>query len=107
MLLYNFQSIRKLLGGKWGKVTAYFFGHRWIRLDPEALEFDEAWQEGILLPKVFCCTCGWSGSSQRAANGIHEGDYHITCADGSSIKPGDPLKVCPVCGSNIYERNEP
>jgi len=42
--IYRWQWIRKLIGGKWGHVTGFFWGKRWVRLHPEAVLFDENWE---------------------------------------------------------------
>jgi hypothetical protein len=41
LFLRRFTWYRKLIGGKWGHVTAMFFGKKWIRLPNESLLYDE------------------------------------------------------------------
>jgi hypothetical protein len=54
-MIYRFQWIRRAIGGKWGCVTGWFFGKRWVRLPAEALEWDEFW---ISAPPSVCKGCG-------------------------------------------------
>lgn len=34
---------RRWRGGKWGRVSGFFWGHRWVKLQPTALLYDENW----------------------------------------------------------------
>lgn len=35
---------RRLRGGRWGRVSGYLWGHRWIHVGPECVErVDETW----------------------------------------------------------------
>jgi hypothetical protein len=36
LMLSYFKFYRRLRGGRWGRVTGWFFGYRWVRLSPEA-----------------------------------------------------------------------
>ena len=45
-LLSSFQWYRRMRGGRWAKVTGYFWGQRWIRLGPECRERGtEVWKD--------------------------------------------------------------
>ncbi len=41
----HFQWWRRLRGGRWGAVTGYFWGKRWVRVTDECVErIDEDWR---------------------------------------------------------------
>lgn len=41
----SFQWYRKWRGGRWAKVTGYFFRYRWVRVPDECVErVDEDWK---------------------------------------------------------------
>jgi hypothetical protein len=42
-LLFKSQWVRKKLGGKWGQVSGFFWGKRWVRLHQDAVMWDESW----------------------------------------------------------------
>jgi hypothetical protein len=41
--IYEWQRVRKLIGGRWGHVTGFLWGKRWVRLSNESLDWDERW----------------------------------------------------------------
>jgi len=43
--MQNFQWFRRMVGGKWAKVSGWFWGKRWIHVHPDCVErVDEDWQ---------------------------------------------------------------
>ncbi len=42
-LIYRWQRVRKFIGGRWGHVTGFLWGKRWVRLSNESLDWHENW----------------------------------------------------------------
>lgn len=42
-MIYRWQRVRKFIGGKWGHVTGFLWGKRWVRLSRESLDWTENW----------------------------------------------------------------
>lgn len=42
-MLGNLIWYRKWRGGKWGRVTGWLWGKRWVKLSREAVGFEEWW----------------------------------------------------------------
>jgi hypothetical protein len=57
-----------------------------------------------------CMKCPWTGPVGEAATGVWSGEVggrtgvSIVCGDGKSIEPGGLVYKCPLCGSDIGEK---
>jgi hypothetical protein len=54
--LTRFKWYRKWRGGKWGQVTGWWWGRKWIKLPEESLGWDEFYQRLIYLDEM-----NWDG----------------------------------------------
>lgn len=65
-MFYEWGWVRRAIGGKWGRVTGWIFGKRWVRLPKESLEWHEFW---VSVPQGVCAECGCHEDGARLWGG--------------------------------------